>query len=154
MLIGGGRRRYCGERAGANVNFFGAREGGVGGCRTNGLGGTSFGGKSSWGERVMAGKLRDLFTRMLGWEMGGAGEICGGGGWKRGQRKIFLLVFVPFLARVAVIGEGANFSVASTAWDEVGILVRVVATLMKVSVGADSAFFVDGLPVAAYGVLS
>ena len=52
----GGGRRYCGDRAGATINFFGAGERGVGIRCSAGLGGSSFGGKSSWGERVAVGR--------------------------------------------------------------------------------------------------
>ena len=55
VLGGGGGRRYCGDRAGATVNFFGAGEESAGVRCAAGLGGTSFGGKSSCGERVAAG---------------------------------------------------------------------------------------------------
>jgi len=51
VLVGGGGKRYCGERAGETVIFFGTSVW----CAA-GLGGTLFGGKSSWEERVMAGK--------------------------------------------------------------------------------------------------
>jgi len=62
VLSGGGGRRYCRERAGATVNFFGAGERGAGLRCSAGLGGSSFGGESSWGERVAVGE--NLF--MLG----------------------------------------------------------------------------------------
>ena len=78
-LVGGGGRRYCGERAGATVKLFGVGKEGAGVWCGDGLGVTLFGGKRSWGKRVVAGKnicvLRDLFTRVLGQEVGGVGEI-------------------------------------------------------------------------------
>ena len=70
VLGDGGGRRYRGDRAGATVIFFGAGEEGVGVRCSADLGGTSFGGKSSCGERVVAGKnicvLEYLFMEMLG----------------------------------------------------------------------------------------
>ena len=56
VLAGGGGRIYCEERAGETENCFGAGEEGAGVCSAAGLGVTSFGGKSSCGERVVAGK--------------------------------------------------------------------------------------------------
>ena len=46
---GGGGRRHCRERAGVTVNFFGAGERCAGVRCSAGLGGSSFGGKNSWG---------------------------------------------------------------------------------------------------------
>ena len=79
----GGGRRYCGDRAGATINFFGAGERGAGIRCSAGLGGSSFGRKISWGERVVVG--RNMFVLgyfckgVLGWEMGGSREIFGEG---------------------------------------------------------------------------
>ena len=69
MLVVEGGRRYCGEGTGATENLFGAGEEGAGVRCAAGLVGTSFGGKSSCGERVVAGKnicvLEYLFMEML-----------------------------------------------------------------------------------------
>ena len=56
MLVVEGGRRYCGEGTGATDNLFVAGEEGAGVRCAAGLVGTSFGGKSSCGERVAAGK--------------------------------------------------------------------------------------------------
>ena len=70
MLVVEGGRRYCGEGTGATDNLFVAGEEGAGVRCAAGLVGTSFGGKSSCGERVVAGKnicvLEYLFMEMLG----------------------------------------------------------------------------------------
>ena len=69
MLVVEGGRRYCGEGTGATDNLFVAGEEGAGVRCAAGLVGTSFGGKSSCGERVVAGKnicvLEYLFMEML-----------------------------------------------------------------------------------------
>ena len=68
-----------GDRAGATINFFGAGERGAGIRCSAGLGGSSFGGKSSWGERVAVGRnicvLGYFYKGVLGWEMCGSREI-------------------------------------------------------------------------------
>ena len=56
MFIGSGDRRYCGKTARATENVFDAGKEGAGVRWVAGLGGTSFGGKISCGERMAAGK--------------------------------------------------------------------------------------------------
>ena len=79
MFIGSGDRRYCGKTARVTENVFDAGKEGAGVRWVAGLGGTSFGGKISCGERMAAGKkhLRAKIFCMgiLGWELNNAWGI-------------------------------------------------------------------------------
>ena len=78
VLAGGGGRRYCRERARVIDNYFSTYV-----CSAASLGGTLFGGKSSYGERVAVEKnifmQEDVFMEVLGWDLDGAREKFGEG---------------------------------------------------------------------------
>ena len=84
-LVGGDSRRYYEQRTRTTEIFFGTDEEGAGVRCAAGLGGTSFSGKSSCGERVAAGTKIcvqgilsvEVFAHRVGVAGGGGRRYCG-----------------------------------------------------------------------------